>query len=150
MLGLSLPVLIALEAAGGALGLATDRARARPSGGPARARRRDYARYVLHLSPHDEAKPQDVEDLMEAIAHLVRAFPADRARHGQPYVALELDHGPGPSGELEWSLARPLPARGSPSRSTARSAPPTPTSASAASPANARSPPRRRPASPGT
>ncbi len=43
--------------------------------------------------------------MMEAIANLVRAFPADRARHGQPYVAFELDHGPGPSGELEWSLA---------------------------------------------
>src|SRR4051794_3480726 len=53
VLGLSLPLLIALEAAGGTLGLATSavalgvhRARAR--------RRRDYARYVLHLSPHDE------------------------------------------------------------------------------------------------
>ena len=33
--------------------------------------------------------------MMEAIAHLVRAFPADRARHGQPYVAFELDHGAG-------------------------------------------------------
>jgi hypothetical protein len=104
VVGLSLPLLIALEAAGGALGLATSalalgvrRARAR--------RRREYARYVLHLSPHDEGKPQDVEDLMEAIAHLVRAFPADRARHGQPYVAFELDHDQGPSGELEWSLA---------------------------------------------
>src|SRR3954468_18813050 len=52
-LGLSLPSLVALEAAGGALGLATTgvamglrRARAR--------RDRLYARYVLHLSPHDE------------------------------------------------------------------------------------------------
>jgi hypothetical protein len=104
ILGLSLPELIALEAAGGTLGLATTglalgirRTRAR--------RRRNYARYALHLSPHDEAKPQDVEDLMEAIAHLVRALPADRARHGQPYVAFELDHDQGPSGELEWSLA---------------------------------------------
>lgn len=110
VLGLSLPILIALEVAGGALGLATTalalgvrRARAR--------RHRDYARYVLHLSPHDEAKPQDVEDLMEAIAHLVRALPADRARHGQPYVALELDHGPGPSGEPEWALAVRCPPR---------------------------------------
>ena len=64
---------------------------------------------MLHLSPHDEAKPQDVEDLMEAIAHLVRALPADRARHGQPYVAFELDHGPGPSGELGMVARRPLP-----------------------------------------
>jgi hypothetical protein len=42
---------------------------------------------------------------MEAIAHLVRALPADRARHGQPFVALELDHDQGPSGEPEWTLA---------------------------------------------
>jgi hypothetical protein len=103
-LGVPLPVLIALELAGGTVGLAISalalgvrRARGR--------RRRVYARYVLHLSPHDEAKPQDVEDLMEAIAHLVRALPADRARHGQPCVAFELDHGPGPSGEPEWTLA---------------------------------------------
>src|SRR4051812_10819054 len=102
--GLELGLLMALEATGGTLGLATAavalgvrRTRAR--------RRRDYARYPLHLSPHDEAKPQDVEALMEAIAHLVRAFPADRARHGQPYIAFELDHGTGPSGALEWSLA---------------------------------------------
>src|SRR4051812_49967710 len=110
VLSLSLPLLIALEAAGGTLGLATAalalgvrRARAR--------RHRVYARYVLHLSPHDEAKPQDVEDLMEAIAHLVRAFPADRARHGQPYLAFELDHGPGPAGEPEWALAVRCPPR---------------------------------------
>lgn len=104
VLGLPLPLLIALELAGGTLGLATTalalgvrRARAR--------RRRPYARYILQLSPHDEAKPQDVEDLMEAIAHLVRALPADRARDGQPYVAFELDHGPGPSGDSESTLA---------------------------------------------
>ena len=104
VLGLPLPLLIALELAGGTLGLASTalalgvrRARAR--------RRRPYGRYVLQLSPHDEAKPQDVEDLMEAIAHLVRALPADRAREGQPFIAFELDHGPGPSGDSEWALA---------------------------------------------
>jgi hypothetical protein len=71
-----------------------------------RARRR-YALYELHLSPHDEAKAQDLEDMMESIANIVRAWPADRARSGQPYVAVELIYGsPGPSGggELEWSI----------------------------------------------
>ena len=42
--------------------------------------------------------------MMEAIANVVRAFPADRARSGQPFVAFELLHGAGPSGALEWSL----------------------------------------------
>ena len=66
--------------------------------------RREYALYELHLSPHDEAKPQDLEDMMEAIANVVRAFPAERARSGQPFLAFELLHGAGPSGALEWSL----------------------------------------------
>ena len=42
--------------------------------------------------------------MMEAIANLVRAFPAERARHGQPFVALRAAPRPGPSGALEWSL----------------------------------------------
>ena len=67
-------------------------------------RRRDYALYELHLSPHDEAKPQDLEDMIEAIANIVRVFPAERARTGQPFVALELLHGAGPSGAMEWSI----------------------------------------------
>jgi len=101
--GISLPVLIAAEAAVGAVGL----------GGLAgtltvrrirRRGRREYALYELHLSPHDEAKPQDLEDAMEAIANIVRAFPADRARSGQPHLALELLHGAGPSGDMEWSV----------------------------------------------
>ena len=94
LLGLSLPLLIAGEVAVGALGarrlgaaLTVTRVRRRG--------RREYALYVLHLSPHDEAKPQDLEDMMEAIANLVRAFPAERARHGQPFLAFELLHGPG-------------------------------------------------------
>lgn len=109
-LGLSLPIVIALEVAGGVLGLFTttavlgvQRARAR--------RRREYARYVLHLSQHDEAKPQDIEDMMEAFGHLVRALPAERARHGQPHIAFELDHAVGESGELEWSLSIRCPPR---------------------------------------
>jgi hypothetical protein len=97
-------VLVALELAGGTLGLATTmlalavrRTRARS--------RRVYALYTLHLSAHDEAKPQDLEDMMEAIANLARAFPTDRARTGQPFIAYELRHLPGAGGQLEWSLA---------------------------------------------
>jgi hypothetical protein len=103
VLGVSLPVLIAAEAAVGSVGL----------GGLAgtltvrrirRRGRRQYALYELHLSPHDEAKPQDLEDAIEAIANIVRAFPTDRARSGQPHLALELRHGTGPSGGMEWSI----------------------------------------------
>src|SRR4051812_21274017 len=104
ILGLPVALLVALEAASGTLGLATTalalavrRTRAR--------RRRVYELYTLHLSPHDEAKPQDLEDMLEAIANLVRAFPTDRARTGQSFLAFELLHLPGPSGELEWSIA---------------------------------------------
>jgi hypothetical protein len=103
LLGISLPLLIAGEVAVGILLLAG-------LGGVLIARRvrsrgrREYALYELHLSPHDEAKPQDLEDMMEAIANVVRAFPAERARSGQPFLAFELLHGTGPSGALEWSL----------------------------------------------
>jgi len=103
VLGVSLPVLIAAEATAGTLALGAlagtltvRRVRRRV--------RREYALYELHLSPHDEAKPQDLEDAMEAIANIVRAFPADRAHSGQPYLALELLHGTGPSGDMEWSI----------------------------------------------
>jgi hypothetical protein len=103
LLGLSLPLLVAGEVAVGALSLAglggtliAKRVRSRG--------RREYALYELHLSPHDEAKPQDLDDMMEAIANVVRAFPAERARSGQPFLAFELLHGTGPSGALEWSL----------------------------------------------
>jgi len=110
MLGLSLPLLVGLEVAGGTLGLATSMV----SLGVRRARRRRsrvYGRYLLHLSSHDEAKPQDVEDMMEAIAQLIRALPVDRARNGQPFVALELEHGVGESGGFEWALAVLCPPR---------------------------------------
>ena len=50
----------------------------------------EYALYQLHLSTHDQAKGQDLEDMVEQIANIVRAWPADRARNGQPYFALEL------------------------------------------------------------
>jgi hypothetical protein len=66
-------------------------------------RHRPYALYELHLSTHDEAKPQDLEDMVESIANIVRAFPGDRARSGQPFIALELICGAGQDG-MEWSI----------------------------------------------
>ena len=46
--------------------------------------------------------------MVESIANIVRAWPADRIRHGQPYVALELISGgalrAGGGQELEWSI----------------------------------------------
>ena len=65
--------------------------------------RRKYSLYELHLSTHDEAKPQDLEDMVEAIANIIRVFPGERIRSGQPYVALELICGAGADG-VEWSL----------------------------------------------
>jgi hypothetical protein len=73
-----------------------------------RRRTRRYALYELHLSTHDQAKGQDLEDMVESIANIVRAWPVDRARGGQPYFALELicstieTRGDGP--EVEWSI----------------------------------------------
>ena len=70
--------------------------------------RREYALYELHLSTHDQAKGQDLEDMVESIANIVRAWPAERVRHGQPYVALELICGVAPANggrlEMEWSI----------------------------------------------
>jgi hypothetical protein len=68
-----------------------------------RRRRREYQLYELHLSAHDEAKPQDLEDMIESVANIVRVFPAERARSGQPYVALELICGQGRQ-VMEWSI----------------------------------------------
>ena len=46
--------------------------------------------------------------MVESIANIVRAWPAERARNGQPYVALELICGgveaPGADREMEWSI----------------------------------------------
>jgi hypothetical protein len=68
-----------------------------------RRSRRRYALYELHLSTHDEAKPQDLEDMVESIANVIHAFPADRVRYGQPYVAIELICNRGADG-MEWSI----------------------------------------------
>jgi hypothetical protein len=70
--------------------------------------RRQYGLYELHLSTHDQAKGQDLEDMVESIANIVRAWPADRVRNGQPYLALELICGrarrAGGNQEVEWSI----------------------------------------------
>ena len=100
--GRTLAITVALELAGGALvvalmALALTLRRLR------RRSRRDYRLYELHLSAHDEAKPQDLEDMVEAVANIVRAFPAERARDGQPYVALELICNQAEQG-MEWSI----------------------------------------------
>ena len=69
---------------------------------------RAYALYALHLSTHDQAKGQDLEDMVESIANTVRVWPAERARNGQPFVALELicDAVEAADGrrEVEWSI----------------------------------------------
>ncbi len=69
---------------------------------------RDYALYELHLSTHDQAKRQDLEDMVESVANIVRAWPAERIRNGQPYLALELICGVAPANggplEMEWSI----------------------------------------------
>ena len=73
-----------------------------------RRSRREYGLYELHLSTHDQAKPQDLEDMVESIANIVRAWPAERMSDGQPYLALELICGHAPhsrSGrEMQWSI----------------------------------------------
>ena len=78
------------------------------AGRACRRRKRAYGLYELHLSTHDQAKAQDLEDMVESIANIVRAWPADRVRHGQPYFALELIcstvEGPGDVREMEWSI----------------------------------------------
>ena len=70
--------------------------------------RREYALYELHVSTHDQAKGQDLEDMIESIANIVRAWPAERIRNGQPYGALELICGVAPANggrlEMEWSI----------------------------------------------
>jgi hypothetical protein len=94
LIAAGLAVLVA-----GSLLLAVRRARHR--------RTRAYALYQLHLSTHDQAKGQDLEDMVEQIAHIVRAWPAERARNGQPYFALELICGSEETaarGEVEWSI----------------------------------------------
>lgn len=65
---------------------------------------RGYGLYEVKLSMHDQARGQDVTDMTEALLNAVREFPEDRARDGQPFIALEAHYAPGVTGELEWVL----------------------------------------------
>jgi hypothetical protein len=73
-----------------------------------RRARREYALYELHLSTHDQAKGQDLEDMVEQIANHVRVWLFERIRNGQPYLAIELICGVKPDNggpmEMEWSI----------------------------------------------
>ena len=64
---------------------------------------RRYERYEIKLSMHDDAKPGDLEDMVEAIGAAVRKRYNDRVSHGQPFVALELWHRPSDVG-MQWTL----------------------------------------------
>ena len=52
--------------------------------------RRHYERYPLNLTMHDEAKPKDLDDMIEAIANAIRPPLQTRWRDGQPFIAIEL------------------------------------------------------------
>ncbi len=65
---------------------------------------REYGCYELKLSMHDQARDQDLTDMVEALANAVREFPEQRSRDGQPFIALEAHYAPGASGEMEWVL----------------------------------------------
>jgi hypothetical protein len=65
---------------------------------------REYALFEIRLSLHDEAREQDVTEMVEAWLNAVREFPEQRSRDGQPFIAIEAHYGPGPTGELEWVL----------------------------------------------
>jgi hypothetical protein len=65
---------------------------------------REYGCYELRLSMHDEAREQDVIDMVESMWNAAREFPEQRSRDGQPYIAFEAHYGHGQSGELEWVL----------------------------------------------
>ena len=65
---------------------------------------REYALFELHLSMHDDAKPRDLKDMVEALAAAVREWPMNRARYGQPFFAIELHYGAGRRG-MEFVIA---------------------------------------------
>jgi hypothetical protein len=70
----------------------------------ARRLTREYGLYEIRLSMHDQARGQDVTDMTEALLNAVRAFPEDRARDGQSFLAFEAHYAPGVTGEMEWLL----------------------------------------------
>jgi len=65
---------------------------------------REYARYEIHLSMHDEAKPADLNALLEQMCTIVRAYRGGRIRDGQPFFAFEAFYGRGPDGQMQWTL----------------------------------------------
>ncbi len=65
---------------------------------------REYGLFEVRLSLHDDARDQDVTDMVEALLGAVREFPQQRSRDGQPFVCFEAHYGPGTDGELEWVL----------------------------------------------
>jgi hypothetical protein len=65
--------------------------------------KRDYRRYEVKLSMHDDAKPGDLDDMVEALGAAVRRRYNDRVADGQPYVAFELWHRPTEVG-MQWTL----------------------------------------------
>lgn len=65
---------------------------------------RAYRLYEIKLSMHDQARERDLVAMVEAALNAVRAFPEDRGRDGQPFLAFEAHFGPGPKGEMEWVL----------------------------------------------
>ena len=50
---------------------------------------RKYEAYEIHLTNADEAKPQDREDMMEAIANTVRTLPFERLLKGQRTIGFD-------------------------------------------------------------
>jgi hypothetical protein len=92
--GLELAAVDSVVCATGLLALATLLLKLRLDG----REMRDYALFEVHLSMHDDAERRDLRDMVEALAAAVREWPVDRARHGQPFFALELHYGSGPDG----------------------------------------------------
>ena len=66
--------------------------------------RREYGLYEVHLSMHDDARPRDLHDMVEALAAAVREWPVTRLRYGQPFFAIELHYGPEQDG-MEFLIA---------------------------------------------
>ena len=64
---------------------------------------RAYRRHEIKLSMHDDTKPGDLEDMVEALGAAVRRRYNDRVSDGQPFFAVELLHRPSEAG-AQWTL----------------------------------------------
>lgn len=64
---------------------------------------RVYERYEIRLSAHDETKPEDLEETVEALIGVVRETLDRRWKDGQPFFAVELHYGPVGDG-MEWTV----------------------------------------------